>query len=175
MLVSDLKGNYPPYFIYGPLVFTKVSYEFLAFLNSKEKFFGFGYVRSPLVVELGDSPDENRDELVAISAPFFPHQLSKGYGNPAGTVVYSINGVRVRSLRHLVTLLRDLKDEFVKIELDNRGGEAFVFPRKEMLDSTDEIMNDNGVRAQGDADSLMVWQGKRPNGTAPVLTGSIGR
>ena len=160
MLISDLRGNYPPYFIYGPLVFSKASYQFLSFLNSKEIITGLSFMRSPLVIQIGDPPDASRDELVVIASPYFPHKLATGYSNESGAVVRSVNGVPVRNLRHLVALLRDLKDEFVTFEFDNRGTEALTFPRAEMVAATDGILTDNGVRAQGSPDMMAVWQGK---------------
>jgi len=38
-----------------------------------------------------------------------------------------------------------------------------VFPRAAMVAATDEILNDNGVRAQGSPDTLAIWQGKPAN------------
>jgi hypothetical protein len=35
-----------------------------------------------------------------------------------------------------------------------------VFPRAQMLVATDEILTDNGVRSQGSADALAVWNAK---------------
>jgi len=96
-----------------------------------------------------------------IAAPLFPHKLSKGYGNPFAAAVYSVNGTKIRSLKHLVALLRDLKDEFVTFEFDQRSGETLVFPRKEIVASTEEILTDNGIRTQGSQDMLDVWQGKK--------------
>ncbi len=66
----------------------------------------------------------------------------------------------MRSLSHLVAVLRDLKDEFVTFELDYRGGEALVFSRSEVVAATEEILTDNGVRAQGSPDMLKIWQAK---------------
>ena len=66
----------------------------------------------------------------------------------------------MRSLSHLVAVLRDLKDEFVTFELDYRGGEALVFSRSEAVAATEEILTDNGVRAQGSPDMLKIWQAK---------------
>jgi hypothetical protein len=69
--------------------------------------------------------------------------------------------VRVRSLAHLVALLRDLKDEFVVVELDNkRGGEGLVFRRKEILKATDGILSDNSVRSQGTPDMMAIWDAR---------------
>ncbi len=161
MLIRDLTGDYPPYFIYGPVVFSRATTTFLASLSTNAGLLSsLGYIRSPLVTERGDSPSADRQELVVISSPFFPSKLVEGYSSHAGLVVYSVNGTRVRSLGQLVAVLRDLKAEFVVIEFDNRGGEALVLPRKETVAATDEILTDNGVRAQGSPDMMAIWQGK---------------
>jgi hypothetical protein len=59
-----------------------------------------------------------------------------------------------------VGVLRDLKDENVVFEFAGRNGESLVFPREQMVAATEGILTDNGVRAQGSADMLAVWQGK---------------
>jgi len=161
MLIADLRGDYPSYFIYGPLVFSRATQQFLQFLNNNaELASALSMIRSPLVTRRGDPPDADREELVVVSSPLFPHKISKGYSNASAGVVYSINGTRVRSLSHLVAVLRDLKDEFVTLELDYRGGEALVFSRSEAVAATEEILTDNGVRAQGSPDMLKIWQAK---------------
>ncbi len=119
-----------------------------------------GYIGSPLITRLGDTPSADREELVVISSPFFPHKLAAGYSNQSAGVIYSVNGMQVHSLKHLVGLLRDLQDEFVVFEFDHRDGEALVFPRKEMVAATEEILTDNGVRAQGSPDMMEIWQPK---------------
>lgn len=159
LLIPDLQGRYPSYFVYGPLVFSKATAQFTAFLGTNaSNLTAFGFLRSPLVTQRGDSPSAEREELVVIASPFFPHRLSKGYSNPSAGVVDSINGVKIRSLRHLVETLRDLKDEFVVLQTDNRGGESMVFPHKDMLAATEDILTDNGVRAQGSPDLLDIWR-----------------
>jgi S1-C subfamily serine protease len=160
-LIPELEGEYPPYFIYGPIVFTRATTALLAPLSNNAKVLNaMSFVRNPLVTRRGDPPDADRQELVVISSPFFPNKLADGYSNHAGSVVYAINGTPVRSLAHLVSLLRNLTSDYVVIEIDGRGGEVLVFPRKEMLAATDGILSDNGVRAQGSPDMLAVWEGK---------------
>jgi hypothetical protein len=122
-----------------------------------------GAVKSPLITRALDPPDADTEELVVISSPFFPHKLANGYSNPAGSVVYSINGTHVHSLKHLVALLRDLKDPFVTIEFDQKGNEALVFSRAAVQAATDDILTDNGVRAQGSPNMMAVWQDKTAN------------
>jgi len=54
--------------------------------------------------------------------------------------------------------IRDAKGEFIVIDQAGRGGETLVFPRAEMVASTEEILSDNGVRALGSADVLATWE-----------------
>jgi S1-C subfamily serine protease len=159
MLVPSLAGEYPSYFIYGPMVFSKATLQFNGFLGSRAET-ALGFIHSPLITRIGDPPDAERQELVIVSSPLFPHKLSKGYSNPSGGVIYSVNGTRIRSLAHLVAVLRDLKDEFVSFEFDGEGGEGIVLPRAEAVAATDDILNDNDIRAQGSPDTLKVWQEK---------------
>jgi S1-C subfamily serine protease len=160
-LVTDLAGRYPSYFIYGPLVFSTATWQLVSsFENNAGLLRILGAVKSPLITRALDPPDAETEELVVISSPFFPHKLANGYSNPAGSVVYSVNGTHVRSLNHLVAVLRDLKDPFVTIEFDQKGNEALVFSRAAMLAATDDILTDNGVRAQGSPNMMSVWQGK---------------
>ena len=161
LLIPDLDGGYPSYFVYGPIVFSRATNQFLGFIgNNAGTLSAYGFNGSPLVTRRGDAPDEERQELVVVSAPFFPHKLINGYGNRFGSVVYSINGTPLKSLAHLVAVLRDLTDEFVTIRFDQRSGETLVFARKDILAATEEILNDNGVRAQGSPDMMTVWQSK---------------
>jgi S1-C subfamily serine protease len=159
-LVTDLNGSYPSYFIYGPLVFSRATWQFLPYLDKNAAGRGPSFFMSPLVTRALEAPSGDLQELVVVSSPFFPHKLAKGYGNPVGEVVSSINGKRVLGLRQLVALLRDLEDEFVTVDFDQPGGESLVFPRKAMVAATDEILGDNGVRAQGSPDTLEIWQAK---------------
>jgi S1-C subfamily serine protease len=159
LLIESLRGDYPRYFIYGPLVFSTATQEFLGSQRAKELAAALLTVGSPLLTHLGEPPQADRSELVMIPAPLFPHKISKGYGDPSGAVIKTVNGTAIKGLAQLVALLRDLKDEFVTFEFDGRAGEALVFRRAEMLAATDEILSDNGVRAQGSPELMKIWQG----------------
>ncbi|HYB63665.1 MAG TPA: trypsin-like peptidase domain-containing protein [Steroidobacteraceae bacterium] len=159
LMLGALEGAYPRYFIYGPLVFETATQDFLG--THAKDLGGFMFATgSPLMTMWGEPPQPERGELVMVPAPLFPHRISKGYSSPAGSVVKSVNGTAIRSLDHLVALLRDLKDEFVTIEFDGRLGEALVFRREEMLAATEQILTDNGIRAQGSPDLMKIWQAK---------------
>jgi S1-C subfamily serine protease len=163
-LVADLRGSYPPYFIYGPLVFSTATWQLVSGIQSNSSMLRvLGLAKSPLLTRALDPPDADLEELVVISSPLFPHKLSNGYSSPAGSVVSTVNGTHIKSLKQLVAVLRDLKDPFVTIEFDQKGGEGLVFSRAAMVAATEEILTDNGVRAQGSPDTLEVWQGKSAN------------
>ncbi len=160
MLIPDLKGAYPSYFVYGPLVFSRATAQFMWGLETNAKASAaMTWVRSPLLANRYDPPDAQHEEFVVVSSPMFPDKSSKGYSNPFAQVIESVNGMPVRSLRQLVERLRDLKDEFVVFEMAGRS-ETLVFSRREILDGTDGILTDNGVRTQGSPDMQTVWETK---------------
>ena len=156
LLIDSLRGQYPSYFILGPIVFERASIESLQLIRAH----GQAAFGNPLVARFGDRPDAERQELVLLPAPLFPHALSKGYSDPTGCVLKSVNGTAVRSLAHLVALLRDLKDDYLTLDFDNRASEAMVFPRAQLVASTEAILTDNGVRAQGSPDMMKIWEQK---------------
>ncbi|HEX9047207.1 MAG TPA: trypsin-like serine protease, partial [Verrucomicrobiae bacterium] len=163
-LIPGLDGAYPSYFIYGPLVFSTATEEYLGgYLRTK---YGTAIASrlsaqgSPLITRMGDHRSFSGESLVLISSPFFPHKLAQGYSNPRSEVVSAVNGIPVKNLAHLVEILRDTKEEFIRVECVNHFGETMVFPRAQMVAATDDILTDNGVRSQGSPDTLAVWNGK---------------
>jgi PDZ domain len=161
MLIPDLEGEYPSYFIYGPLVFSGATTQFVGPLSSNAKAISaLSALGNPLVTRRGEKPAFPGEELVLISSPFFPHKLAKGYDNPISRVVQTINNTPIKSLRHLVTVLHDSQDEFITIKFEGRSTEALVFSRKEIMAATDDILSDNGVRAQGSSEVMAIWNAK---------------
>ncbi|HEY5915198.1 MAG TPA: trypsin-like peptidase domain-containing protein [Verrucomicrobiae bacterium] len=164
MLLQALDGAYPSYFVYGPLVFSTANRELVGGLAAESFgasfFLGQAENGSPLIGRLGAQQAFPGEELVIVSSPFFPTKLVAGYDNPVLQVVKTVNGQKIKNLAHLVEVLRDCRDDFVTVEFNLRGAETIVFSRKEMLASTEEILTDNGLRAQGSADMLAIWSAK---------------
>jgi S1-C subfamily serine protease len=158
-LISDLQGSYPDYFIYGPLVFSVATSQFIGGLNSlgNNMLVAQAFVGSPLVARMGDKPSFPGEELVVVSSPFFPHALSKGYSNPSSLVVKTVNGISIRNLSHLVQVLRDSQGEFDEFTYWGKAAESMIFPRKKMRAATEELLADNGIRSQGSQQLLTVW------------------
>jgi S1-C subfamily serine protease len=154
-VILFLQGTYPPYFICGPLVFSVASEELIAAASNFLSRSG-----SPVLSRRVDQPAFEGEELVVVPAPFFSHALSRNYTVPLLRPVKTINGIVVKNLRHLVEIIRDSKDEFIVIEFAGRAAETLVFPRKELIASTEEVLTDNGIRNQGASDMMAVWNQK---------------
>jgi S1-C subfamily serine protease len=166
LVIPELKGAYPSYFVYGPIVFSEATTDLVALTQRNREnaaiFAMLTYIGSPLISRIADKPAFPGERLVVVPCPFFPHRLSKGYGNPAWQVLKTVNHQPVKNLARLVETLRDLKDEFVTFDFDTRTtGESTVFPRAEMISATENILNDNGVRSQGSADVMTIWNAKK--------------
>jgi len=159
MVVADLAGKYPSYFIYGPLVFSSASMQFVGAASGWNRG-ASGFIGTPVMSRFLDPPAFDGEEIVLVSSPFLPHKLAVGYSNPAGHVVTAVNRTPIKNLGHLVQVLRDARDEFITIDFAGHAGEALVFARSEALAATEEILTDNGIRAQGSPDTLKVWSAK---------------
>ncbi len=162
-LMPYLNGNYPRYFIYGPLAFEAACGE-LAFslMADSRSALIFGTRKSPLVSGLQSRPSESLQELVVIPSAPFSHRSTKGYRPPMLSVVESINGTKIRSLEHLVEVIRDCKDEFLEIDFAEIGAEKMVFNRKEISSATESILTDNNIRKQFSDDLEETWNGGKP-------------
>jgi S1-C subfamily serine protease len=160
-LIPFLDGGYPSYFVYGPLVFSGATAEFMGGymrgMQGGTRIAIFGLTRSPLMTRMGDEPAFKGEELVVVSSPLFPDRLSRGYTDPAAEIVRSVNGIPVKNLKHLVQILRDSRDEFIRFEFCGDSAQTIVFPRAEMATETDSILTDNDIRSQGSPDVMKVW------------------
>ena len=131
----------PDYFVYGGFVFTTVSYDYM--LRSRAKFHDDVYKGR----EFAD------DEPVAISFCFADVGI-EGYIGCDDSLVRSVNGVKVRNLRHLMEIVDQCNDGFVRFGLD-RGNEwdmKMVVDAKEMREATARVMKRNQIPADRSED-----------------------
>jgi PDZ domain len=146
LLIPVLEDRYPDYFIYGPLVFTAATQEYVRGLGAN----GLGallMLESPLLTRLYQPPGEQDEQLVVIATRMFPHSIIKGYDNRPLGVVDKFNGTKVKNLHSLAELLRDCDEDFVRFDMSDRS-ESLVFKRAELESSTEEILSNEGIRYQ---------------------------
>jgi S1-C subfamily serine protease len=156
LVIPTIKDQYPEYFIYGPMVFTAATQEYVRNLGGA----GVGMLAaldSPMLKRLYDAPTEEGEQIVVIATKMFPHPIIKGYDNRPLGAIAKLNGVDVKNLRHLAELLRDNTDEFLRFEMDDRN-ESLVFRRKEIADATEAILTDEGIRYQASEDLRDVFE-----------------
>jgi hypothetical protein len=112
-------------------------------------------MESPLLTRISDKPAVEGEELVVFR--LLTHRAMKGYGTPPYGVVKTLNGEPVTNLNELVTRLRDNKDEFVTIEPDGRH-ETLVFKTSDMAATTEDVLNDEGIRYQYSEELEQLWE-----------------
>ncbi len=162
-LIPYLNGKYPRYFIYGPLAFEAACGELAYSLMADSRWAPIlGARKSPLLSGLQSRPTEVLQELVVIPSAPFSHRSTKGYRPPILSVVESINDIKIRSLNHLVEVIRDCTDDFLEINFAEIGAEKLVFNRKEISSATESILTDNNIRKQFSDDLVEIWNDGKP-------------
>jgi hypothetical protein len=157
-LIRNLDGRDPAFFLIGPLVFSAAASDAVeAYFQLNPSLMGRN---SPSLTRAVDHVRFAGEELVVVTAPLLPHRVARGYRDPIGQVVASINGVPIRNLRHLVEVLRDARDEYVIFRFAEDGAETLVFRREELEAATAEVMSENGIPRRGTPDLLAVLSGK---------------
>lgn len=155
LLIPVLKDKYPEYFIYGPIVFSPATQEYVR-ATGGAGISMLASLDSPILKRLYDKPSEPDEQLVMIATRLFPHPSTKGYDVRPMTVIDKLNGTEVRSLRQLAELLRDDKDEYLRFEMADRN-ESLVFRRADMAAATEQILVDEGIRYQASEALRDVW------------------
>jgi S1-C subfamily serine protease len=159
LVIPYLLSKTPRYFILGPLVFSQTTQDFLERLGNQRPT-SLSPKPSPLVTRRYDRPSFDGEELVVVASPAFPSRITKGYDDPNRAVLSEVNGVPVKNLRHLVEILRDIKDSQITFKFANSGvmtHETMVFNRKDLLEATGKILEENGIRYPFSADLQPVW------------------
>ena len=153
-LVPFIGNDYPEYFICGPMIFTPVRREH--FFNL---YLGYGIVDgSPIGLHINDERETPGQEYVVLAATFLPHAITKGYevfGNPT---LKSVNGIEITSVSHLVEVLRDNDEDTLMFRFFDRSQESLIFNADELIESTEEVLEDNSIRRQGSDRFMDIWE-----------------
>ena len=132
-----LCGEKPDWFVYGGFVFTPVSLDYVV-RRSKARFHDD-------LTKGKESPD---DEPVVISWCFADKGIV-GYLGARDSLVRSVNGEKVRNIRHLVELIERCDDGFVCFGLDKNTeyDVKMIVDAKEMRVTTARVMKRNLIPA----------------------------
>lgn len=103
----------PRYIIYGGLVFTSITRNYLGTLSKLES----EYINKKLYSK---KKNDEYEEAISMFATIFPHDVNKGYSNWA-SVLKSINGIKIKSFKHLVKVLDNLDEKYTKFEFEEQA------------------------------------------------------
>ena len=152
----DLRGEYPSYYIYGPVTFIEVSVQFLN--SCHPTYLGLQQKRGwPVVQEIYEPPSAESERLVVTTHSLLSHRIQKGYDPLLWSLLRKVDGVPVRDLRHLASLLEEHGPEATFLEFDSggihdtnnpdrRGKQDLVFKHSEVLRTREEILETAGIR-----------------------------
>ena len=131
----------PDYFVYGGFVFTTISFDYL--VRSKAQFHD----------DLSKEKGFDDDEAVVISFCFADVGI-EGYIGCDKSLVRSVNGVKVRNLRHLVEIVDSCKSGFVcfGLDRDDEWDVKVIVDAKEMRETTARVMKRNQIPADRSED-----------------------
>ena len=155
LLIKSLKGEYPSFFIYGPMIFTHPSQELLGVIQ--RALVGLSALGSPLANRRMDKPAFDGEQLVILGARLFPHSTSEGYKSTGFAVVTHINDTAVKNLAHAAKLLNSADGEYIELKLLGSGTKFLTFKREEIEEATELILEDEGIRTQYSKDIRAVW------------------
>lgn len=153
-LMPFIGNDYPEYFVLGPMVFSPARKDHL-----QEYHTGFlAITESPIALRADDEKDFPGEELVVVVSDFLPHPITKGYAIAYRPTVKSVNGVEIKSVSHMLEVLKGLTDEFVVFEFFDEAQETIVFRREDLFEATEQVLDDNSIRRQGSERFMEIWE-----------------
>ncbi|MEM7754907.1 MAG: trypsin-like peptidase domain-containing protein [Planctomycetota bacterium] len=158
-LIPMLNNERPSYFVAGPLVFTEVTMDYAGFAVSGPWAGTFARRLSPITLRASDLRDFPEQRLVALANRPLSHPVVRGYDEAEiGLVLERVNGQKIDNLAGLVTIMRDLEDEYVVFEFADEVAErVLVFNREELGDATEDVMRRNSIRSAVSDDLADLW------------------
>lgn len=153
-IIPYIGNDYPEYFIVGPMIFTPVRRE-----HFYELYLGYGILDgSPVALNIEKTKEYEGQEFVVVAADFLPHPITKGYEMSGSPTLKAVNGEKVKSLEHMVELIRDSDEDYIEFSFYDRRQETIIFDREELLEATEEILEDNSIRNQGSDRFMDIWE-----------------
>lgn len=130
-LIAQEFNKKPRYFIFGGLVFTPITRNYLQSIGMKQ------YEMNMLFYE--QKRTLQKEEPVAWMETKFPHEINKGYISKV-EIVDKVNDIKVKSFSHFVKLIKDSKEKYILIEFIKK--QSVLLKKDEAMRSFLEI-NDN--------------------------------
>eukprot|EP00903_Cladosiphon_okamuranus_P015248 g14092.t1 len=138
-------GRAPSYFVLGGLVFTVMSAPYLE-NEMGEGAGGLAHLLSTAEHGVRSSDDQE----IVILTQVLTHEVNVGYEDFSNMQLLAFNGERVKSLRHLVRLADESKEEFLRFDLFR--DRLVVLQAAGVAEATTQICEDNSIPSPRSAD-----------------------
>lgn len=148
LLVKQLFDERPHYFIYGGLLFTRLTYNYLQEWGRNWRKNG---PRNLVHLAEKGSVSKERNEVVVLRS-VLPHKVNAGYHSLASKEVVAVNGTKIKTLAEFVGILKTSKADYNRIELES--GQIVILGAKSVAESEKEIMKVYGIHQPASDDLL---------------------
>lgn len=135
-LVQKERFKEPRYLIFGGLVFSPLTENYLQEHNLDTKLFDVFY-------ELKNEAKDIKEGVI-LQTEKFSHNVNEGY-NPFIYLVHSVNGTKVKDFNHFVKLIDESKEKYTVIDFLDSDFTKYVFDTKKAKESFVEIKNIYGL------------------------------
>jgi len=156
---ASLDNEYPSYFVFGPLAFTPVYQAHVLGLNLQS----LAARDSPIArLAFASEGAGEVEQHVVLAGQMLNHRINQAYEVQPFSVLKSVNGTTVRSLRHLVETLREqveAGEEYLVFEFYDRGADRLVYRTEQVVAATEDVLEENGIRRQLSRDLEDAWPG----------------
>ncbi len=152
-LLPTIGNDYPEYFIIGPMVFSPARREHLRNFYTPY----MAMQGNPAALRASETRKTQDEEIVLLVSDFLPHAITKGYDASYKPALKSLNGTQITSLEHLVTLINDSDDDYLEFAFFGKGQETLIFDRIELIEATEELLEENSIRKQGSKRFMNLW------------------
>ncbi len=135
LVAEEVYDVRPEYFIYGGLVFTPLSLNFLKIWGSE--WYNQSYDYFTQYYFYNNQKTEEKESIVVLSI-VLSSSVNSGYEDFSLEIVDKVNGIPIRSFREFVDLVDNATGEF--IEFRTNLGHVIILNRDEVAASSSEIM-----------------------------------
>jgi len=110
----------PSYLVYGGLVFTKLTISYLREFESEEHDNWYDVAPRALVHKALLGFKESTDQEVVVLSHVLADDLNYGYANYFNVELEKFNGLKVKNLKHLHTMIHSLEEEFARFDFADK-------------------------------------------------------
>lgn len=133
-LVKLQSNTLPTYFIYGGLVFSPLTSNYLKEWGRS----WFSKAPSELITVAKNNLKTKEDEEVVVLIKILAAEVNAGYHESRNLIIKKVNGKEIGNIRELVRTVENSRGEFISFE--DAGGKEIVLDRKQVEKENPDIL-----------------------------------